>query len=329
MGRARGDKEYVLPFKGMNTEANLLHFPVEFSPSMLNMEIDFNPQMVRPRKGLSKSSLERLVETRNASDHDVAITTFLWEGVGQDKDLDYVVVQVAEFLLFFNADSLSNPTTAALEDAYDLTEALSGTTKGTAALLENTRVVMANVKGKLLVTSEQIEPVIIGWNVDTSLLEPVILTINIRDVFGIEDGLQVDEHPALLDTDHKYNLYNQGWGQQRRLTAGSSTSSDPILAYSSSPTTAGYPSNADIVWIGMVEDAGDLIFDPEWLHDQTFGSTPAARGHYIVEAFNIDRAAIIANPEISGMTSGGSSNRGGGGGSSIGGGSDGNLVKLP
>ena len=228
MPAARGDKEYVLPFKGMNTEANLLHFPVEFSPSVLNMEIDYNPQMVRPRKGLSKSDLERLADTRNASDHDVAITTYLWEGVGQDSELDYVVVQVAEFLYFFNADTLGNPTTSVHTERYDLTGALSGTSKGTAALLEPTRVVMANVKGKLMVTAEQIDPVVLSWDSDTSTIDPVILNLDIRDMFGIEDGLQVDEHPATLTDDHKYNLYNQGWYKQRRLTAGSTVESDPI-----------------------------------------------------------------------------------------------------
>ena len=263
MSRARGDKEYVLPFKGLNTEANLLHFPTEFSPDMLNMEIDFNPQMVRPRKGLAKSGLERIADTRNASDHDVAVTSYLWEGVGQDPSLDFVVVQVAEWLYFYDSTGLASPTTAVHSERYNLTGALSGTTKGTAALLEPTRVVMVNVKGKLLITSDQIDPVILSWNTGTSLLEPVILQLKIRDMFGIEDGLQIDEHPSTLTDDHKYNLFNQGWYKQRRLTAGSGTESDPIANYNT--TNSEYPSNADVVWVGMVEDTGDLLFDAEWV----------------------------------------------------------------
>ena len=125
MARARGDKEYVLPFNGMNTEANLLHFPVEFSPSVLNMEVDFNPQMVRPRKGLAKSGLTPVADTRNASDHAVAVTSFLWEGVAQDPSLDFIVVQGAEFLYFFNADQIANPTTAQHSQRFDMTGALS------------------------------------------------------------------------------------------------------------------------------------------------------------------------------------------------------------
>ena len=306
MGAAKGDKEYLLPSRGLNSEANLLHFPQEFSPDLLNMEIAFNPQMVRPRKGMAKSSLQRLADTRNASDHDVGITSFLWEGVGGDPSLDFVVVQVAEFLYFFDASGLSDPSTAVHTELYDLSNALSGTTKGTQVLLEPARVVMANVKGKLLVTSQQIDPVIITWDTTAELLSPVILKLRIRDILGIEDGFRVDEtvSSGAYNDDHKYNLLNQGWYKQRKSVAAGSLA-DPIAAYFTA--NGKYPSNAQVPWVGIVEDAGDLVFDPDWLKDQTFGSSPAARGHYVVDAFAIDRADVNSNPSVSGMSSGSSS----------------------
>jgi len=58
----------------------------------------------------------------------------------------------------------------------------------------------------------------------------------------------------------------------------------------------------------MVEDAGDMIFDPEWLRDQTFGSTPSAKGHYIVNIFSMDRDAVIVDPALSGLPYFGSAN---------------------
>ena len=57
----------------------------------------------------------------------------------------------------------------------------------------------------------------------------------------------------------------------------------------------------------MVIDSGDLIFDAEWLKDQTFGGSPAPKGHYIVDAFNIDRNALLLAPETGGGQTGGSS----------------------
>lgn len=314
MPQARGDKEYILPVRGLNTEANLLNFPQEFSVDLLNMEIDYNPQILRPRKGVSKTSLPSLLDTRVLGDQDFAISTFLWEGVGGDASLDLIVVQVAEFLYFFTASLIDNvPAVSGIHsERFDLTDVLSGTSLGTAAAIETTRVVMENVKGNLMVTAEPINPILVQWDASIPSINVTELKLKIRDTIGIEDGLQIDEHPSTLSDDHKYNLFNQGWYKQRRLTSGSTTESDPIADYNT--TWSEYPSNADIVWLGMVESSGDLIFDAEWLRDQTFGSTPAPRGHYVVDAFNIDRDAILTNPQDSGQTSGGSSGSGGGGG---------------
>lgn len=309
MARARGDKEYILPIQGLNTEANLLHFPQEFSPDVLNMEPDYNPQVIRPRKGMRTSLLPRLAETRNASDHDVAISSHLWESANNDPSTNLVIVQVGRYLYFFNDTGVDDPTASVINGRIDLNSSLSGTAKGTLALLEPTRVNYATIKGKVVVCSEQIDPTLLqfdGTNVSASTL-----TLQVRDILGIEDGLKVDERPSTLTDDHKYNLYNQGWYKQRRLTAGSKVESDPITEYNTQ-WTGEYPANSDIVWVGMVDSTGDLIFDAEWLRDQTFGSTPAPRGHYVVNAFNIDRATILSTPSDSGATSGGSSSGGGG-----------------
>jgi len=327
--RARGEKEYTLPFKGLNTEANLLHFPQEFSPDLLNMEIDYDPQMVRPRKGIEISTNNRLVETRTALQHNVGISYFLWESVDRDPDKDFIVLQVGLYLYFFDKTGLSDPSTSILAVRYDLTNSLSGTTKGTVATMEPQRVVMENVKGKLIVTAESIDPVIISYDSTADTIQGSKLNLRIRDTLGIEDGLEVDNHPTTLSDDHKYNLLNQGWYKQRRLTTASAVESDPITDYFGKFTPAVYPSNADVVWVGMVDSSGDLIFDAEWLRDQTFGSTLSARGHYVVDAFNIDRGAILLVPGSSGSTSGGSSESPPGLASDIGGWETDPPVALP
>jgi len=307
MPRSRGDKEYVLPVKGLNTEANLLHFPQEFAVGILNMEIDYDPQVVRPRKGIKRSLLPRLADTRNLNDHQVAVSFFLWESVDNDPDKNFVVVQVGRFLYFFDDDGVNDPTASVHSEKVDLNDLLSGTSKGTLALLEPTRLNYTNVKGKLLICCEQIDPTLIqydGTNITTSAL-----SLKVRDILGIEDGLEVDERINTLSDDHNYNLLNQGWYKQRRLTAASTTESDPITEYNT--VWSVYPSNSDIVWLGMVDSSGDLIFDAEWLRDQTFGSTPAPKGHYVVDLFNIDRDAILTSPLTSGASTGGSSSSGG------------------
>lgn len=307
--RGRGDKEYVLPIKGLNTEANLLHFPQEHSPDVLNMEAGYNPQVIQPRKGMRTSGLPRLAETRNASDHAVAISSHLWESANNDPDTNLVVVQVGRWLYFFDDTGVDDPQASILIDRVDMNDALSGTAKGTLALLEPTRVNYATVKGKLVVCSEQIDPLLIQF--DGTNVTVISMMLKMRDMLGIEDGLAIDERPATLTDDHKYNLLNQGWYKQRRLTAASKVESDPIAEYNAQ-WTGEYPSNADVVWVGMVDSSGDLLFDAEFLRDQTFGSTPAPRGHYVVDVFNIDRDANLTTPQASGAFSGGSASGGSG-----------------
>ena len=307
--RARGDKEYVLPMQGLNSEANLLHFPQEFSVDVLNMEIDYDPQMVRPRKGLSNISLPRLAETRNLGEHQIAISSFLWEAVDSDPDVNFVIVQVGRYIYFFNDDMLDDAPAGVLGDRLDINDLISGTSIGTLALAEATRLNYALVKGKVVICSKHIDPTLIQY--DGTNISADKMDLRKRDVYGIEDGLEIEEHPATLDDDHKYNLLNQGWYKQRRLTSGSKTESDPIAEYENQ-YTGEYPANSDVVWVGMVDSSGDLVFDAEFLRDQTFGSTPAPRGHYVVDIFNIDREAILLDPQDSGSTSGGSSGGGGG-----------------
>ena len=296
MARARGDKEYRLPVKGLNTEANILDFPQDYAVDVHNMELDFDPQALRPRKGIVSASTPTFIENRPLSDHDIAVSHFLWENVNNEPTTNFVVVQVGTNLYFISDDGLDDPLTNVHADVVDVTLSLSGTTKGTSALLEPTRINFTSIKGRLLITSEQIDPTLVQY--DGTNITTVILSLKIRDLIGINDELEIDEHPTTLSDDHKYNLYNQGWYQQRRLTAGAKTESDPIAEYDTE--NSHYPSNADIVYLGMVDDTGDLIFDAEYLNDFTFGSSPAAKGHYVVDIFKIDRAAIMANPGESG-----------------------------
>ena len=290
MPRSRGDKEYILPISGLNTEANLLHFPAEFAADVLNMETDYNPQQVRPRKGIATQNSPVLVDTRNINEHDVAINSFLWENVNDDSSTNLLVVQVGMYIYFFD-----DTTYAANLKRIDLNTVLSGTSEGTLALAEPERVSFANVKGNLLICANAINPVLI--RLDGTTLEAVPLTLQQRDLLGVDDALEIDERPVTLSDDHRYNLLNQGWYLARRTASGSTATANPITTFFSAYSK--YPSNADIVYLGMVEDAGDLIFDPEWLHDQTFGSTPAAKGHYITDIFGTDRDAVITDPQSS------------------------------
>jgi hypothetical protein len=307
MPLARGDKEYILPVKGKNTEANLLHFPQEFATDVLNMEVDYDPQLVRPRKGLNiNGTTTAKIASQTYDANDFAFNSYLWENVEQDPNLNFVVVQVGRYLSFLDDSGLADPSTAISSSKIDLNNVLSGTTEGTLALLETTRVDFSSIKGKLIVAANPIEPSVVTYDASTGDFSISALNLEIRDLQGIADGLRVDERPSpTLSEEHEYNLYNQGWYKQRRLTSGSAVESDPIAEFNS--VHSEYPSNADIAHLGMVDSSGDLIFDAEWLKDQTFGGSPAPKGHFVVEAFNIDRETLRTNPSTGAGGTGGSS----------------------
>lgn len=323
MPQARGDKENPLPTKGLNTEANSLDFPLDYFSDGLNIELDYDPLRIRVRKGMERSLLPRLADTRNVSDHDVAITSYFWKNVGNDPDLDWVVVQVAEFLYFFDAANLDDPTVAVHTERFDLSTAVSGTAKGTAAILETTRCQFETIKGNLIVVAEPIDPLVITYDSSGPSVSGTKLNMKIRDIKGLDSQIDVDKRPTVIGdfpagstasgtyTDitetHEYNLYNQGWYKNRR-TVAAGTYDDPIAKFYTDLSE--YPSNADIVYLGMVESSGDLIFEPDWLKDQTFGSSPAPRGHYVVDLFDIDRETIRTTPDSSGATTGGGTSGG-------------------
>lgn len=323
MPLVKGDKENQLPVRGLNTEASSLDFPLDFCADILNYEPDYDPLRLRVRKGMTRSLLPRLADTRNVSDHDVAITSYLWENVGNDPDLNWVVVQVAEFLYFFDADNLGSPTVAVHSERFDLSTAVSGTSKGTAAILETTRVQFETIKGNLIVVAKPIDPLVIVYDSSGPSVSGTKLSMKKRDMQGLDSEIEVDKRPSAIgdfpgtvtasatyadiSEVHEYNLYNQGWYKNRRVVAAG-TYDDPIAKFNTDLSE--YPSNADIVYLGMQESSGDLIFEPDLLKDQTFGSTPAPRGHYVVDIFDIDRETIRTTPDASGATTGGGTSGG-------------------
>jgi len=319
MPLSRGDKEYSIPVKGLNTEASPLYFPPEFVRDINNLELGFDPLRFKARKGHTNSSIsDSGSQTLTTSTGGVAVTTFLWTAAAGDQDSNFLCLQLGRRLLFVDANS-TDATTVDLSVYLDLDDVKSGTTKGTLAIATTTPLSYTIVKGRLLVTSEAIEPTLIEYDLAGNSVSFTQLTLKVRDIIGLESGIDVDFRPtvigdfpvgstasatfAALSEEHEYNLYNQGWYKHRRLTAGSGVESEPIAEFFT--INAVYPSNADIVHIGMIDSSGDLIFDAELLKDQTFGSSPSARGRYVLDAFDLDRDDARLNKDTSGANTGG------------------------
>jgi hypothetical protein len=298
MPQARGDKEYLVPIRGLNTDQSSLHASQDFFKDGLNVLPDFAPLRLRRRLGLG--SLQQ-VATQSTNDLDLAFSSFLWRGVNRNPDKNFLVLQMGALVYFIDADT--DPIGSSVHtETIDLTQNLSGTSFGTAANARTSRCQFANAKGRLVVVNPACNPFYVEYDESTPAITITGIQIKVRDIEGVSDGLEVDERPATLSEDHEYNLYNQGWYKQRKVAAAGPLV-DPINQFFTDKGV--YPSNADIPHLAVVESSGELIFSTERLEELTFGSTPAPRGHYVLDAFNKNREALRLNPQSSGVSSGG------------------------
>ena len=109
------------------------------------------------------------------------------------------------------------------------------------------------------------------------------LTLRIRDTIGVQDYLPIDNSPTKLSYAHLYNLLNQGWTVQL------------IADFYKAQTPKVFPANNIAQF--YLKDQKTEKFKPDALINTTFGNTPAAKGHFILDFFNQDRLNASATAQ--------------------------------
>lgn len=309
MPRSRGTKEYLPPIGGLNTSLSPRQESVEYFVDGRNIRARMNPLRLEPRKGFSVTKLLNIANAYSGTtpQTSVDISYGEWRNPNDDKEKSFIWVKSGTSVFLIDVETLAVHT-----EAIDLTAGLSGTSLGTAANLAKTKVEGRNVKGRLVLVGEAIDPILVSW--DGTSIEYYPLVLQVRDILGLDSGIDVDKRPTDI-TDfpagvtasatypeiseyHEYNLYNQGWYKPRRITTGG-VLSDPIAKFFTD--TGSYPSNADISHLAVVDDgAGEILFDSSFLEDLTFGNSLAPRGHFVVDAFDIDRETLRQSPTETG-----------------------------
>ena len=110
--------------------------------------------------------------------------------------------------------------------------------------------------------------------------------------------MAVDTRPTTLTSVHNYNLRNQGWPNETIV----SENEDGDNSFVRDPVDytllrrGYYPSNADIIYLAKASAAADTeavnTYSPWELEKQTFGNTPAPKGHFIINAFDRNRETV-------------------------------------
>lgn len=280
---------------GLITEAPLLQFPEGATQDELNFDIKMDGSRAR-RLGfdIEEGGSGKMTGKAWSAISSLTYKTYLWEQVGGAAGKQLLVVQIGSTLQFYdpNLPIVSGQTPLALS--------LPGANA-------SNKFGMADVGGFLVVATGQPILHIVTYNPGNNSVSLKQDRIRIRDVFGIEETAIPEYENNMnfrggLSTEHYYNLYNQGWAVPRYdFVYGVENVTDSVLLGSKSGVE-NFPGNADTVWMGMQERpirkegaAEDTRYiSLECFHYEQFkavrgASTPAARGYFIIDAF--DRGA--------------------------------------
>jgi len=268
---------------GLITEASPIAFPENAMVDGDNVDLSTRLEL-RRRLGVDAET-DFTLSTDTVTDTELetlAIESFEWRAVGEDGELTFIVLQVGSTLYFYDA------STEPLSDGLkSFTVDLDSHLAPGASTSEGRRVDMAFGRGRLFVAGPNTEPFYIEYDSAGDSISVSEITLEIRDFDGLDDGLAVDEHPVSLSSSHKYNLYNQGWDYVDGL------GDVAIDKYKLKRGT--YPSNSEQVHWGLRARGSPQIdwkFEPGMVETARYVTQQVPKGHYIVEAFNIDRSGV-------------------------------------
>jgi hypothetical protein len=265
---------------GLISDSTALNFPTNACTETDNCIFSDTGRVTR-RFGFD---LESNFSTQQVTKTDAIITTFVWTEVNGSGTTNIFVVQVGTTLYFYDL-SFSILSSGIILDTVDLLDFdVSGATS-----VSSRECSFAKGAGVLFVCHPQCEPFYVTYDPAGPSVTASQITIKIRDLAGVDDGLAVDDRPtatvSTMTATHKYNLFNQGWYFNGNAA---------LTAWDSAFTTV--PSNADIWWV--YKGSSDT-FDSTTVANRQIGNSPAPRGHYILEAFNQDRSTVSGVAGIS------------------------------
>lgn len=289
---AKGTEKLYRTFvKGIITEASPLTYPenasIDEDNFVLNRDgsrsrrlgVDYELDYYLKATGLGSST----ITTGKQSFHK-------WESPGGDTSVSIGVIRIADRLWFIDLLT-TNPSANFLNGGNYIS--LTG--------LNKADIDTAVINNSLIVSSSDLDaPILLTYDVTAQTVSQQDLTLKVRDIWGVDDGLGLTERPTItLSNEHKYNLRNQGWNQRIRNT-NETRDAIPFLF-------AGfdyYPSNSDIWTVGKNANVTSDDFDEfsRTLFDKNAVYTGVApKGSYILDAFNRGNSRMTLSDVTTGL----------------------------
>ena len=253
-------KQYSNFSKGIMTEATPLNFPDDYSLDEANLVLNIDGSRER-REGIEYETGYALTTTATST-ASVGMSFFKWEFADDRAENTIGVVQVGQVLYFLDLET----------DAPSANLLNSGSAASFASHMatstQHPRLSFSAINGVLLCTSSDFKyPLKISYDTATDAITIAQQDVLVRDLWGVDDGLEVDEEESgSLSDKHNYNLLNQGW-----TAANISTFGIPA------------PSNAMVMHFGK-DSTG--AWTEATLRENFFGNSPAPKGRYILNFFD-------------------------------------------
>lgn len=237
--------------------------------------VNFEPNYVFSATGIVDSTID-----------NYAFSTHMWQNVAGDGNKNILVVQFGQYVYFYDASTATTSTTKYAFEIYlpDF-QAYANT-----SLIGSSPISCVDCYGKLVITSQDTDPIAILYEDDTSFITKR-LDLKMRDFDGIKSPISSDQEKTQAEWENLdfwpealYNLYNQGWKD------------DNITKYAVANLQK-YPANSK-QWIYGKNTTDD--FDSTVLAKIDFGTSQAPRGRVILSAFKQDRAASLLTLDTKG-----------------------------
>lgn len=301
MARAKGTHTFFNFSGGLNTEASEIAPAPNTATKLTNVDLELDGS-VKLRKGIEWEAVSEqvphvipnseLIVTGTIPGRSTGFTelaVYEWNGPAELQDRVFYIVRYGAHLYIY--DGGNQILTAGFHSQLNIESFWTDAQRSPLEVLD-----MTPGAGVLVVTGKCHNPFYISYDSVADTFSTTAITINVRDFEGAARNFSVDERPATADNEHVYNLLNQGWPVDRINTyAGKTvvTRSGDTYTIASLDATNAWPSNADISYLGMSANAdGDLVFSITELNAQTFGTTPAPGGRFILNTFTKDRSAL-------------------------------------
>lgn len=291
MARAAGGQVEKNFSRGRISEVNALGFPENACIDESNCVFDITGKVTR-RLGMDYEDNFQDYTTFTAVG---ANATFIWKNAAPDSAVNLIAIQTGDKIGFFEIGFEGN---------------LSGQQKAFGINLETYKTYpdgdiskkvcqFTTGNGYLFISHPYCHPLYVKYNpgVPDSITVTRIV-IEIRDLEGLDDGLDPEVRPAGMTREHEYNLMNQGWWE-RLVSTRNGGQQYPLQHWFNFQTLS--PSNADIWWLFKDTD-DDFNAKPKVVGDVDLGNSLAPKGHFIGNAFFFDRGATSGVPGISNTT---------------------------